>query len=52
MRKLGIATPSPELVDAYLIEIAKAYSVEWSLPAKDGRDDSPEGGVKVSLAEP
>ncbi|KAK7063871.1 regulator of Vps4 activity in the MVB pathway-domain-containing protein [Favolaschia claudopus] len=34
MRKLTNATPSTELVDAYLNEIAKAYGVEWtSLPA-------------------
>ena len=30
MRKLVIDTPSPELVDAYLEEISKAYGVEWS----------------------
>ncbi|KAJ7103129.1 regulator of Vps4 activity in the MVB pathway-domain-containing protein [Mycena belliarum] len=35
VRKLGNATPSSELVDAYLSEIAKAYGVEWTpnLPA-------------------
>ncbi|KAG6846090.1 hypothetical protein H0H87_006454 [Tephrocybe sp. NHM501043] len=32
MRKLDIATPSSELVDAYLHEIAKGYSVDWSPP--------------------
>jgi vacuolar protein sorting-associated protein IST1 len=30
MRKLVIETPSEELVDAYLGEIAKAYSVKWA----------------------
>lgn len=30
MRKLVIETPSGELVDAYLGEIAKAYSVKWA----------------------
>jgi len=34
VRKLVNATPSAELVDAYLNEIAKAYGVEWApLPA-------------------
>jgi hypothetical protein len=32
MRKLGNATPSTELVDAYLHEIAKAYGVAWAPP--------------------
>ncbi|KAJ7269309.1 regulator of Vps4 activity in the MVB pathway-domain-containing protein [Mycena haematopus] len=32
VRKLVNATPSAELVDAYLHEIAKAYGVEWSPP--------------------
>lgn len=51
VRKLGIATPSTELVDAYLSEIAKAYSVNWSSPSKPGDDDGddkPDGGIKVS----
>lgn len=30
MRKLVIETPSEELVDGYLGEIAKAYSVKWA----------------------
>ncbi|KAF5384963.1 hypothetical protein D9615_001169 [Tricholomella constricta] len=47
MRKLDISTPSLELVDAYLHEIAKGYSVDWSPPTND-QDDSPEGGVKDS----
>ncbi|KAJ6520255.1 regulator of Vps4 activity in the MVB pathway-domain-containing protein [Mycena sanguinolenta] len=32
LRKLVNATPSPELVDAYLHEIAKAYGVNWVAP--------------------
>ncbi|KAF7337604.1 hypothetical protein MSAN_02233700 [Mycena sanguinolenta] len=32
VRKLVNVTPSSELVDAYLHEIAKAYGVEWSAP--------------------
>lgn len=30
MRKLVIETPSDQLVDAYLGEIAKAYNVKWA----------------------
>lgn len=49
IRKLEIVTPSPELVDAYLAEIAKAYSVPWNPPTK-ADDGGPEGGIKVSHA--
>lgn len=52
-RKLDIATPPPALVDAYLVEIAKGYGVDWS-PSKPDEvdsntqpDDGPEGGTKV-----
>lgn len=48
-RKLSVATPSPELVNAYLAEIAKAYGVPWSPPATNSSDDDDlEGGDKVS----
>ena len=43
MKKLALSTPSPELVDAYLFEIAKGYGVNWSPPiplAKEGGSDS------------
>ena len=43
MKKLALSTPSPELVDAYLFEIAKGYGVSWSPPiplAKEGGSDS------------
>ncbi|KAJ7024348.1 regulator of Vps4 activity in the MVB pathway-domain-containing protein [Mycena alexandri] len=45
MRKLGNATPSADLVDGYLTEIAKAYGVEWSppLPAYSATEDEGEG---------
>ena len=42
MKKLALSTPSPELVDAYLFEIAKGYGVSWSPPipfAKEGGGD-------------
>jgi len=52
-RKLTVATPSAELVDAYLTEIAKAYSVNWSVvqlhPADS--DDTPDGGATESTEE-
>jgi hypothetical protein len=54
VRKLGVETPSTQLVDAYLTEIAKAYSVQWTPPIEnvDGdngsNDHDPDGGVKVS----
>lgn len=32
MKKLALSTPSSELVDAYLFEIAKGYGVNWSPP--------------------
>lgn len=42
MKKLVLSTPSSELVDAYLLEIAKGYGVNWSPPtplAKQGGSD-------------
>lgn len=35
LRKLAIQTPSAELVDAYLTEIAKAYGIGWTSPDVD-----------------
>ena len=43
MKKLVLSTPSSELVDAYLFEIAKGYGVNWSPPTplvKAGGDDA------------
>lgn len=43
MKKLVLSTPSSELVDAYLFEIAKGYGVKWSPPTplvKEGGDDA------------
>jgi len=50
MRKIGIVTPSSELVDAYLYEIAKGYSIELS-PQKSEGSDNAEGGVKDSSSD-
>ncbi|KAK0208951.1 DUF292-domain-containing protein [Desarmillaria ectypa] len=54
VRKLDITMPSPELVNAYLAEIAKAYGVSWmspNTPSSDGNiDDGSNGGVKQTAA--
>ncbi|KAJ7109785.1 regulator of Vps4 activity in the MVB pathway-domain-containing protein [Mycena epipterygia] len=53
IRKLGNATPSAELVDAYLSEIAKAYSVEWAPPTayiEAASDQDPDGVVSQTSA--
>ena len=45
---MTVATPTTELVDAYLTEIAKAYGVKWApkpLTARHG--DGSDGGSKV-----
>lgn len=50
MKKLAIGTPPPDLVDAYLGEIAKGYGVEWAPPPvqkDDSEDDVASGGLKV-----
>lgn len=47
VRKLTVATPSTDLVNAYLAEIAKAYGVAWSSPTLPGGNDA-GGGEKVS----
>lgn len=49
VRKLTVATPSTDLVNAYLAEIAKAYGVAWSSPTLPGGNDA-GGGEKVSQA--
>ncbi|KAJ4472469.1 DUF292-domain-containing protein [Lentinula edodes] len=46
VHKLDIATPSTELVDAYLAEITKAYGVPWSSVATTNGGDGPEGSLK------
>ncbi|KAK0455858.1 hypothetical protein EV421DRAFT_1918440 [Armillaria borealis] len=54
VRKLDIAMPSPELVNAYLTEIAKAYGVSWMSPntpsSDDNIDDGSDGDVKQTAA--
>jgi hypothetical protein len=49
VRKLTVAAPSSDLVNAYLAEIAKAYGVAWSLPTLPGGNDA-GGGKKASQA--
>jgi hypothetical protein len=46
MSKLVTATPSSELVDAYLTEIAKAYSVSWS-PRSETESQASQDKVRV-----
>ncbi|KAG6901872.1 hypothetical protein C0995_007098 [Termitomyces sp. Mi166 len=41
MRKLNVTTPSSELVDAYLHEIAKGYNVNW-FPSGAVKADDPQ----------
>lgn len=54
VRKLVVETPSAELVDAYLTEIAKAYNVkyisEFNTPPAKAEDDenASDGGEKAS----
>ncbi|TCD65472.1 hypothetical protein EIP91_002590 [Steccherinum ochraceum] len=51
--KLKVETPSKELVDAYLREIAKGYGVPWADPASSKDDDGDggdDGGVKSKYA--
>ncbi|KAF7794348.1 hypothetical protein EIP86_005482 [Pleurotus ostreatoroseus] len=47
-RKLVTHTPAPELVDAYLGEIAKGYGIDWTPPnaPKDDGDDGGEGEAR------
>jgi len=50
MKKLALSTPSPELVDAYLFEIAKGYGVSWSPPtalAKESGSDGDQQGTET-----
>ena len=48
-RKLRVETPKPELVDAYLTEIARFYGVPYGDPEpaqeEDDDDDEPSSGV-------
>jgi len=49
MKKLVLSTPSPELVDAYLFEIAKGYGVSWSPPTTLEKESG--GDVEPKEAE-
>ncbi|KAH6644343.1 increased sodium tolerance protein-like protein 1 [Boeremia exigua] len=44
-KKLEAKTPSEELVDAYLGEIARFYGVPFGAPKTSSDDDEPSGGV-------
>lgn len=46
MKKLKAETPSEQLVDAYLTEIARFYGVPFGTKPDDGDDDDePSGGI-------
>jgi vacuolar protein sorting-associated protein IST1 len=50
MKKLTVETPEPTLVEAYLGEIARGYSIDWtpaSLEDNLDEDNDGEGGNKV-----
>ncbi|PFH52327.1 hypothetical protein AMATHDRAFT_140443, partial [Amanita thiersii Skay4041] len=49
MRKLVIQTPSPELVDAYLTEIAKGYNITWASNGNEDQEVSQSEKVYLSL---
>jgi vacuolar protein sorting-associated protein IST1 len=56
VRKLMPDTPSRELVEAYLSEIAKAYGVAWApatrqadISGSGDDEDKGEGGVQVYI---
>jgi vacuolar protein sorting-associated protein IST1 len=54
VKKLRVETPSQELVDAYLAEIARFYGVPFgdSKPVdEDDNDDEPSGGVAEPVLE-
>jgi len=45
VKKLVVETPSAQLVDGYLTEIAKAYGVKWTSPATALMVDRDEGAT-------
>ena len=49
MSKLSIATPAPELVDAYLKEIALAYGVPWGSADELASTDINSTAQKVNV---
>lgn len=54
MKKLKVETPSQELVDAYLTEIARFYGVpfgESKAAEDDDDDDEPSGGIAEPVLE-
>lgn len=50
--KLVIQTPPVDLVDLYLYEIAKAYSVDWMPESmRNAAEKGPEGSVPEPVGE-
>jgi vacuolar protein sorting-associated protein IST1 len=52
INKLTLDTPSAELVDAYLFEIAKGYGIQWAPPNRTVEEIGGTGGIggEVRLA--
>jgi len=49
--KLIVQTPSSELVDLYLYEIAKAYSVKWTPPNLSLQDEEALGAPPTDMSD-
>jgi vacuolar protein sorting-associated protein IST1 len=52
IKKLVVETPSAELVDLYLLEIAKAYKVKWTPPNPVSTEDETGDELKVGTLSP
>ncbi|KAI3622582.1 hypothetical protein WG66_015912 [Moniliophthora roreri] len=54
VRKLEVLTPSPELVDAYMAEIAKAYGVDYTpgMPKSQASENDGKGEPEGDVKEP
>jgi len=51
MKKLVLSTPSSELVDGYLFEIAKGYGINWSPPRPLVKEDGGDAESKEAEKE-
>jgi len=49
-KKVAVITPSPELVDAYLVEIAKGYSLPWR-PANENAEEGVPEAAATALSD-
>ena len=51
MKKLAINMPSVDLVEAYLLEIARGYGVRWTSDLKQIGDDQRDGQDSVVVSD-